>query len=72
MAKLRIRVDFTIEVDEPSLPFLRELAGDEEHTINDLRSFVRGEAEDAVCQYLESNGVDLRRVRSAYGSAGTA
>jgi hypothetical protein len=72
MSALRIRVDFTIEVDEASLPFLRELAGDEERSINELRDFVRAEAEDAVCQYLESNGVDLRRVRSAYGSAVTA
>jgi hypothetical protein len=67
---LRIRVDFTIEVDNASIPFLHELAGDEPHKINDLRQFVAAEAEDAVCQYLEMNGVDLTRVRSAYGRQG--
>jgi hypothetical protein len=64
---LRIRVNFTIGVDDASIPFLRELAGDEAHTINELRQFVSAEAEDAVCQYLEMNGVDVTRVRSAYG-----
>jgi hypothetical protein len=61
---VKIRVDFTLEVSAESLALLRELANVD--STADAVGFVRAEAEDGVCQYLESNGIRLRRVRSAY------
>jgi hypothetical protein len=62
---MKIRVDFTIEVHPDSLDVLRELA--QETDLGELRSYVRGEAEDALRQYLEMNGVNVRRMRGVYG-----
>lgn len=64
---MKIRVDFTIEIHPDSIEFLKELSGLEGPSALELRGYVRGEAEDSLCQYLEMSGVHLRRVRSVYG-----
>lgn len=63
---LRVRPDFSIEIHPDSLDALRGLAAGAE-TAAEMRDFVRAEAEDLLCAYLESNGINLRRIRSAYG-----
>lgn len=62
---MKIRIDFTVEIDPACLDTLRELAG--ETSAEELRSYVRGEAEEALWSYLEGSGVRMRRVRSVYG-----
>lgn len=72
---MKIRVDFTVEIDDAdSLAILRDLesgtaldVGEGRAGIREMREYVRAEAEDSLCGYLEGNGVKLRRVRSVYG-----
>jgi hypothetical protein len=65
---MRIRVDFTIEVDPAHLDRLRELSGDESATLAEMRAFVLAEAEQYLLGYLEQAG--NVRVRSLRGSMG--
>lgn len=58
---MRIRVDFTLEIQPEKLPALRELASADNN--NDALYFVKAEAEDYVRDYLSSNGVPNRTIR---------
>ena len=65
---MRIRVNFTIEVDPAHLDRLRALMGDELATVGELRAFVQGEAEEYILGYLDDPGqVRARPLRGSQG-----
>lgn len=63
---MRIKVDFTVEVQPEHLPALKELAAlDPNAKAERAAEFVRGDAADYVITYLEDNGVPVTLVRVA-------
>jgi len=65
---VRIRVDFTIEVDPEHLDRLRTLMGDDSATVGEMRAFVQGEAEEYILGYLDDPGqVRARPLRGSQG-----
>lgn len=59
---MRIRIDFTLEIDACDLPALKTLA--QTDTAEDARGFVRSEVEEHAMTYLSQNGVNAEVVRS--------
>ena len=65
---MRIRIDFTVEIDPAHLDRLRELSGDESASAAEVRAFVQAEAEQYLLDYLDSAGtVRARLVRGSMG-----
>lgn len=59
---MRIKVDFTLEIDSCDLDALAALA--EVDRAEDARGFVRNEVEEHITAYLSRNGVDAEIVRT--------
>ncbi len=60
---MKIKVDFTIEIDPKLLPRLRELANVD--NTQEAILFVKAEAQDEITRYLDDNGVPVTIVRDA-------
>jgi hypothetical protein len=65
---MRIRVDFTVEIDPDHLDRLRELSGNPSASVAEVRGFVQAEAQEHLLGYLDdAGGVRARTIRGPWG-----